>query len=685
VANCDFARRNFVSTAGHSLQIRSRIPARPAADAASASLRFRLSEARGRSCHHAANPDQDSNVRANSVVSVIGLCLCASAYAPVHAAKLPAANLPPMVSITAPAAGTSVAPGSTLTLTAAASDADGKVAKVEFFRDGVLLGRDTAAPFAAVWVGVAAGSYTLTAVATDNARASTTSPAVVMSASAPGCAAPPAAPTGLQSPAQSQDSVGLQWNASAAGANCSLAYRVLRDGIEIGQTTATAFTAGALAADAPYRFAVRAGNQAGTSAASAELLVRTSPAGAAAGKRVLGYFTQWGIYQHGYSVKTLETRGAAAQLTHLAYAFGNVRDNRCELGVLQPTDEGTGAGGDAYADYSRTYSAAESVDGVADVWGQPLRGHWNQLRKLKQRHPGLKLTISLGGWTWSRGFASAARPENRTAFVASCIDAFIRGNLPPFDAAGGPGAAAGVFDGIDIDWEFPAACGLTCGSSEDSANFTALLAEFRRQLDAVRPGLLLSVAAGAGIDKIRVTDPGQYQAHVDYINLMSYDFHGGWETRTNFHSALFGSPADPATGDAARYNTHDAVQALLERGVPAAKINLGIASYGHGWSGVGSAGNGLYQFGAAASGSLGAGSESYRVLRARNAPEFFDAQTLARWSYDGDEFWSVDTPASIADKMAYVRTQGVGGAFLWDFTGDDDASALLQAIGNGLR
>ncbi|MEW2925285.1 glycosyl hydrolase family 18 protein, partial [Pseudomonas juntendi] len=92
--------------------------------------------------------------------------------------------------------------------------------------------------------------------------------------------------------------------------------------------------------------------------------------------------------------------------------------------------------------------------GSADTWDQPLRGNWNQLKQLKAKYPGMKVLISLGGWTWSRGFSSAARPENRQAFVASCIDAYIKGNLPVTDGAGGAGAALGVFDGIDIDWEY---------------------------------------------------------------------------------------------------------------------------------------------------------------------------------------------------------------------------------------
>ena len=318
---------------------------------------------------------------------------------------------------------------------------------------------------------------------------------------------------------------------------------------------------------------------------------------------MIGYFAQWGIYGRNYRVKNIDTSGSAAKITHINYAFGNVRNNRCEVGVTQPSDPNTGVGGDAFADYTKAFGAGESVSGAADTWDQPLRGNWNQLKQLKAKHPSLKVLISLGGWTWSRGFSSAARPENRVAFVASCVDAYIRGNLPVTDGAGGAGAAAGVFDGIDLDWEYPVACGLTCGTPEDNANFTALLAEFRRQLNAVRPGLLLTIAAGAGVDKVaRHRSGARIAQYLDYINVMTYDFHGTWDAQTNHHSALFDSPNDPSTGDQKFYNSNDAMEAFLSRGVPASKLNLGIGFYGRGWTNVPNVNNGLYQ-----SGTRGAG------------------------------------------------------------------------------
>jgi len=599
------------------------------------------------------------------------------------------ANRAPSASISAPVAGAIFAAGSSITVAAAASDADGSIARVDFYVDGVRLGRDTTAPYAITWSNAATGTHALKAVATDNRKASGTSATVSVSVVATADTIAPGVPEGLASSAQSDASISLRWNASSdnVGGSGIAGYDIYRNGAIAGSTTATSYTDSGLAAATGYSYAVRARDKAGNaSAQSAALVAATTAGGATPARRVVGYFTQWGIYNaQPYSARTMDANGTAARLTHLAYAFGNVRNNRCEVGVLKAVNPDTGEGGDAYADYSRSFSAAESVDGVADAWGAPLRGNWNQLKKLKKKYPNLKVLISLGGWTLSRGFASAARPENRAAFVASCIDAYIAGNLPAFDSAGGPGAAAGVFDGFDIDWEYPAACGLTCGGSEDSDNFTGLLAEFRRQLDAIRPGLQLTAAVGAGIDKIRVTRPDLYHPYVDAINVMAYDFHGSWDAKTNFHSALFDSPYDPSSGDARYYNSNDAIQAFLDRGVPAAKLNLGMATYGRGWSNVGSSNHGLYQSGIAASGSDEPGVETYRVLKTLAWPKYADPDSKARWIYDGKTFWSFDDPATIADKMAYVQVQGLGGAFLWDFSGDDAQGSLLAAISAGLQ
>src|SRR5262245_55905707 len=210
----------------------------------------------------------------------------------------------------------------------------------------------------------------------------------------------------------------------------------------------------------------------------------TSSQAAAAKKpssgRVVGYFIEWGIYGRNYTVKNVEDSGSADKLTVMNYAFGNVAPDGNGNVTCQIADP--------WADYQKPWAPEESVDGVAVPWGGSLRGNFQQLKALKALHPGLKVLISIGGWTFSKYFSDAAlTKESRKRFVSSCIDLFIKGNLPgpvEGDGSGGPGAAAGVFDGIDVDWEWPGSEG-NAGNvirPQDKENFTKLMQEFRKQL-----------------------------------------------------------------------------------------------------------------------------------------------------------------------------------------------------------
>lgn len=167
------------------------------------------------------------------------------------------------------------------------------------------------------------------------------------------------------------------------------------------------------------------------------------------------YFAQWGVYSRSFKMKHVAAMPSSSQLTFINYAFGNIyqKNGGYECGIVNKLESGQGDGGDAWADFGMGYSTADSVDGVADTWDQPLAGSFNQLRKLKQRLPKLRAFISLGGWTWSKWFSKAAETDAlRKQLVSSCIDVYLRGNLPIVDGRGGNGSAAGVFDGIDIDW-----------------------------------------------------------------------------------------------------------------------------------------------------------------------------------------------------------------------------------------
>lgn len=104
-------------------------------------------------------------------------------------------NTPPTVSISSPAAGATFTAPATIAIAASAADGDGSIAKVEFYAGNTLIGSDTVAPYAIDWSGAGAGSYNLTAVATDNGNASTTSAAVSVTV-APGDPPPNGLPAG---------------------------------------------------------------------------------------------------------------------------------------------------------------------------------------------------------------------------------------------------------------------------------------------------------------------------------------------------------------------------------------------------------------------------------------------------------------------------------------------------------
>ncbi|GIE96709.1 glycoside hydrolase family 18 protein [Paractinoplanes rishiriensis] len=406
-------------------------------------------------------------------------------------------------------------------------------------------------------------------------------------------------------------------------------------------------------------------------AAVAATIVTAAPSAAQAGRKspyvTVGYFTQWGIYGRNFQLSKVQDSGAAARLTHLNYAFGPV------------TADGVCASADPWADWQTPFPAELSVDGVGDVAGQPIAGNLNQLAELKARNPKLKVLISLGGWTGSAFFSDAVLTDaSRKKLVSSCVDLWIKGNLPGLPA----GVAAGIFDGIDLDWEWPGSEG-NAGNvirPEDRANFTALVAEFRRQLGKKH---LLTAFLPAAPAKVEAGFENKIFKYLDFGTVQGYDFHGSWENRSNQQSSIFVPRGAPDNPD---FSADVAINAWLAKGAKRSQLVLGVPYYSQGWTGITSGGDGRFATATGpAPGIFAAGTEDYKTVK--NLPGFRlhrDWRAGNSWLFDGTTFWTYDDPAQMLQKTVYIRARGLGGAMMWSLDGDDDRASLTRAIAAGL-
>lgn len=334
------------------------------------------------------------------------------------------------------------------------------------------------------------------------------------------------------------------------------------------------------------------------------------------------------------------------------------------------------------------------------------------LQTLKQTSPKLRLMVSLGGWAATnddspdvqRYRQAAASADGRARLAASCLAFLQRYQL----------------DGLDIDWEYP--------RSADADHFVSLLQTVRLSLQQAgrqrrQPYQLTLAVAGGAFNLARsYRQLPAIAAEVDYLNLMTYDFHGPWDQQTQHHAHLYGEPGEPLFDNPlpdlrpagsrrpappARFalTADAAVQQYLDAGVPAGKLVLGVPFYGRAFFRTGSGNHGLFQPFVTQAGDLY--SEDYRLLpgcqsclqvRDPRTPGYADISHMlsaglgyqrfqseaskAVWLWQPDQriFVSYEDLWSLKYKVEYMRQQGLAGVMFWHLGLDDARHSLLLGL-----
>ncbi|KAI1780015.1 glycoside hydrolase family 18 protein [Hypoxylon cercidicola] len=357
------------------------------------------------------------------------------------------------------------------------------------------------------------------------------------------------------------------------------------------------------------------------------------------------YFTNWGV-NSGYHPQELPV----SELTHILYAFADIDLN------------GTVKSSDPAIDLDKRYPRDSISNRTSNAYGAV-----KQLFIHKKKNRNLKTLLSIGGWNYSPKFVAVAASEAaRHTFATTAVKLMTDWG----------------FDGIDIDWEFPA-------NDAEKENLVKLLEACRHALDrhsllnGLKYRFTISVASPATPVNYENLDLVAMNKYVDTWHLMAYDYSGSWDTVSGHQANVFGYSSNNTAPR--KLSTDDAIKYYEAHGIHPQKIIMGLPLYGRAFEGTSGIGQNYSSIG---EGGPQPGVWYYKDLPKPGATEIYDDVAKATYSYDAStkELISYDNVRSTTYKSQYLKARNLGGAFFWEASGDKaGGQGLVNTMSKNLR
>lgn len=400
-------------------------------------------------------------------------------------------------------------------------------------------------------------------------------------------------------------------------------------------------------------------------------------------KKIVGYFPEWAYKSEAqgyFTVPDLQWE----HLTHIQYSFAMIDEttNKIKFGDKHAAVE------EDFKGMNLTHKG-EKIELDSTL---PYKGHFNLLQTMKKKYKDVDLLISIGGWAGSRGFYTMLDTDTGiNTFADSCVE-FIRQY---------------GFDGVDIDFEYPSSTSQS-GNPDDfdlseprrktiNERYNVLMKTLREKLDKAssedNKPYLLTAAVTASSWVLGGVSSNEYAKYLDFLSVMSYDFHGGWNEFVENLANIYPDPADKETA-----NMIMPVLAMdwayrYYRGVlPPEKILMGIPYYTRGWENVNGGTNGLHGTSKnPASGKYNIWGDDLNndgVLEPAGANPLWHVLNLMEEDKDLKVYWddvgkvphvwqdkekvflSFENEQSIDERLKYIEEKNLGGALIWVMNGD---------------